>query len=862
MQELLVRKIVIIGSRVIGVPCASKEKEFKMTLTTLRTLDAFNARIVIFAVAALYASRCVAAADPPAGAQERVVQWTIESRTTYVDPFNDVDVDVIFRKDGQSWRVPTYWRGGQKWTVRFAPPSPGEYAYHLESTDSSNPDLNGHEGRVTIRAYSGSKGILRHGAIRVSANHRYFEHADGTPFYWLGDTWWTGLSDRLSWEGFQKLTADRKAKGFTVVQIVAGLIPSEELAPSDPGYCNEGGCVWDPAFKRINPRYFDSADRRIQHLVANEIAPAIVGAWSPDLATMGIEKMKKHWRYVIARYGAYPVFWILGGEVFDPPEGVRSPCDSAVSRGWTDVARYLREMDPYHHPMTVHEAFLGRPCGVPLQDESVTDFDLLQAGHSSWMSLAASVTEIGRHYARTSLIKPVVQGEIGYEHFIGAHWDDFQRAAFWLSMLNGAAGHTYGAAGTWESYSAEKPFQRVHLSFMTWDEGMNLPGSYQVGLGAKLLRAYPWWRFTPHPEWVTPRGTTLLNPRDAAERFDPNSWELAGTTYDFDNVPTRDNPGGSAGKASKHNFHRPYAAGIPREVRVIYMPYQSLGITALMDQPPPTVLGLEPGVRYQAYFWEPSVGMRIDLGVLERPPPGPKLFEDTFTEKQLSAWDNHGPDTASRTSGTLAAHGEILTTLREVREADAIVAADVESQAQAALVLRYQDADNYVAAVYAPGERALYLLDRQKGKDGAPLGRTALGRLGGRIRLSTEVREDKAVASVTDGQHIYTTPIIDIGNAAAGSAGVMHRGSEGTQHFANFELRRSPVLVKDESLPRKLYDAKGVYRGELVGEGMSMGEWKKPGWSDFGRDKHIMLDAYRPEQMPAPGDWLLVLEAK
>ena len=60
--------------------------------------------------------------------------------------------------------------------------------------------------------------------LRASANKRYFEHADGTPFYWLGDTWWSGLSDRLSWEGFQKLTADRKEKGFTVVQIVAGLV--------------------------------------------------------------------------------------------------------------------------------------------------------------------------------------------------------------------------------------------------------------------------------------------------------------------------------------------------------------------------------------------------------------------------------------------------------------------------------------------------------------------------------------------------------------------------------------------------------------------------------------------------------------
>src|SRR5258708_19114380 len=102
--------------------------------------------------------------------QERMVEWTIESRKTYEDPFNEVDVDVIFSKDGQSWRVPTFWRGGQRWTVRFAPSSPGEYTYRLQSTDPGNPDLNGHEGKVTITSYSGNNPLLRHGSLRVSAS--------------------------------------------------------------------------------------------------------------------------------------------------------------------------------------------------------------------------------------------------------------------------------------------------------------------------------------------------------------------------------------------------------------------------------------------------------------------------------------------------------------------------------------------------------------------------------------------------------------------------------------------------------------------------------------------------------------------
>src|SRR5437667_33093 len=55
-----------------------------------------------------------AGAGPPTAIQERMVEWTVESQRAYADPFNDVDVDVIFTKGGKSWRVPTFWRGSQQ----------------------------------------------------------------------------------------------------------------------------------------------------------------------------------------------------------------------------------------------------------------------------------------------------------------------------------------------------------------------------------------------------------------------------------------------------------------------------------------------------------------------------------------------------------------------------------------------------------------------------------------------------------------------------------------------------------------------------------------------------------------------------
>ena len=351
------------------------------------------------------------------------------------------------------------------------------------------------------------------------------------------------------------------------------------------------------------------------------IAPAIVGAWHQALGQMGVAKMEKHWRYIIARYGAYPVFWIVGGEVFDPPAEIGNKYPGIVLNGkltdlrmpgWSEVARYIRATDPYHHPVTVHE--ISPPFDIPLNEESLTDFDLFQPSHFGWPSIALEVALIDMCRSRTSVTKPEVVGEIGYEGIGGTHLEDFQRAAFWLAMLNGAAGFTYGANPVFEAYSTDKPFQRSKYTLLTVAEGMDLPGAYQISLGAKLLQQYSWWQFAPHPEWVAPRGTTLLQPRSERDGSELGTFATL-LTDDYPQPAGSPSPyPGGEWKAKGGNIFAPYAAGIPGKVRFIYVPCFSL-----FCHTPPTVLGLEPGVRYHAYYWEPTLGVKFDLGAIERP---------------------------------------------------------------------------------------------------------------------------------------------------------------------------------------------------------------------------------------------------
>ena len=164
----------------------------------------------------------------------------------------EVQVDVVFMKGETEWKQPAFWKGGNTWTVRFAFPENGTFTYRVESND---PSLDGKTGKVEVQEYEGNNRLIKHGHLRVSENKRYFQHADGTPFFWLADTWWKCLSYRLPWQDFQTLADDRSAKGFSAIQIVAGLYPEEP--PFDKRGENEGGWAWEENYDRINTDYFD-----------------------------------------------------------------------------------------------------------------------------------------------------------------------------------------------------------------------------------------------------------------------------------------------------------------------------------------------------------------------------------------------------------------------------------------------------------------------------------------------------------------------------------------------------------------------------------------------------------------------------
>jgi hypothetical protein len=520
-------------------------------------------------VKALAVSTVAGAVVKPGMAEERpatagmATEWSHVSGKQYSDPFNQVDVDAIVTlPSGLEERVPGFWAGDLTWRVRYAPPTPGNYRIRSVCSDQKNRDLHDQVLMLDVQPYSGSNPHFKHGVLKIGTDGRHFQHADGTPFFWLGDTWWMGLCKRLSWpDGFETLTADRVQKGFTMVQIVAGLYP--DMEPFDDRGANEAGYPWERDFSRINPAYFDMADIRIQHLADHGLAACIVGFWGYFIPRMGMQKVKQHWRYLIARWSAYPVVWCLAGEGTMPYYLSKTKEQDAETQkhGLTELARYVHATDPHHHPITIHPSSSARLC---VDDASVIDFDMLQTGHSDRQSAPSTIETINCSLAANPRM-PVLVGEVCYEGIQEASRQEVQRFMFWSSLLSGTAGHTYGANGIWQVNTRLKPYGLSPHGHSwggpAWDIAAQLPGSGQLGLAKALLMRYSWWKLETQPGLIEPR------------------W-------------------------SKEDYWKPFAALIPGEAVIAFTPASYSGATFRSLK----------AASYRAFFFNPTDGTETEIG--------------------------------------------------------------------------------------------------------------------------------------------------------------------------------------------------------------------------------------------------------
>ena len=96
------------------------------------------------------------------------IEMALVAKRLYADPFNTVQVDVLFTdpKGGQKL-VPAFWDGGNIWKVRYASPLTGQHRWqtHAEVVDTG---LNGPRGTIEISRYRGDNPLFKHGPLGIA----------------------------------------------------------------------------------------------------------------------------------------------------------------------------------------------------------------------------------------------------------------------------------------------------------------------------------------------------------------------------------------------------------------------------------------------------------------------------------------------------------------------------------------------------------------------------------------------------------------------------------------------------------------------------------------------------------------------
>ena len=216
-----------------------------------------------------------------------------------------------------------------------------------------------------------------HGALRVSNNQRSLEHADGEPFFWLGDTAWE-LFHRLTRDEVTQYCEARAEQGFNVFHAVAlaeldglrtpnsnGHVPFIDLDPTQP----------DPS------GYWDHVDWVFDEAARHGLYIAFLPTWGDKVTPMwgdgpqifNPDNARTYATWIAQRYGHRPnLIWVNGG---DRPVAGYEPV-------WDALAEGLRAGEAFPHLITFH------PMGdltssEDLHDRAWLDFNMMQTGHGT-----------------------------------------------------------------------------------------------------------------------------------------------------------------------------------------------------------------------------------------------------------------------------------------------------------------------------------------------------------------------------------------------------------------------------------------------------------------------------------------------
>lgn len=440
------------------------------------------------------------------------------SAKEYNNALHDARLTVTFTSPtGRAQSVSGFWDGGSVWRVRFMPDERGMWTWTTLCSDKTNAGLNDQRGSFECTGHNNLSPLYSKGAITRASGLYHLEHADGTPFFWAACTAWNGTLKSTD-EEWKLYLDNRVSNHYNVIQFVTTQWRGGDRNSLGQVAFEGSGII------SVNPEFFQRLDKKLDQINDAGLVAAPVLLWAlqsgpgrdlspgyylPDQEAILLAK------YMVARYGAHHVVWILGGD---------GRYTDQFEHRWKQIGRGVFGDE---HPGLVALHPGGKSwIGEVYRDEEWLDIVGYQSGHDDsertikWITQGPVVTGWKKSPPKIFINMEPVYEEI--RQGIGA--DAVRRASYWSILATPTAGITYGANGIWPWLrEGEEILNHAssggHVS--RWRESLQLPGSIQVGYLSKFLQGLEWWKLKPAQELLVQQpGDSVANNFVSVSRSD------------------------------------------------------------------------------------------------------------------------------------------------------------------------------------------------------------------------------------------------------------------------------------------------------------------------------------------------------
>lgn len=470
-----------------------------MIRTRLGTVCLFRFTLLVAFTAAGLAAR---AADSVALYQR--FEQSFESAASYANPLHEASLTATFTApSGKALKVPGFWDGGKTWRVRFAPTETGAWKFETTCSDAANAGLHAKRGTFNVTVATGTTALAKHGPIRVSADDRSFVHADGTPFFWVGDTAWNGplLSTKSDWDHY---VAERARQKFNVVQWVTTQwrASPDGDASKQPAYTGTDKIVLNPAFFQRLDEKVDAMNRA--GLVSAAVLLWAINAGSNPKVNPGVSLPDDQAillaRYMVARWSGNSMAWMLAGD---------ADYRGTKADRWKKIGRAVFD-GIAHAPVTMH------PGGMQwiwkeFAEEKWFGFVGYQSGHGDddrtlkWIT-EGPLTEDWMKLPHRPFVnlEPPYENHVAYQSKKPVSPETARRAMYWSLLCAPTAGVTYGGHGIWgwddgTKEPTDHPGTGVPLA---WKQALTMPAAAQMTHLAEFFATIDWAELRPAPVTV------------------------------------------------------------------------------------------------------------------------------------------------------------------------------------------------------------------------------------------------------------------------------------------------------------------------------------------------------------------------